>query len=63
MEADIFFSGLEADVLSLRTFLALSRTQVKPEMGMPAMRGKQVMPWSSNRPPIAAQHILPAMQH
>ncbi|UDL87881.1 hypothetical protein LGH82_22300 [Mesorhizobium sp. PAMC28654] len=63
MEADIFFSRLQGGILSLRTFLALSRTQVKPEMGMPATRRKQGMHCLRIGPTIAAQHILPAMQH
>ncbi|WP_292640558.1 hypothetical protein [Mesorhizobium sp.] len=50
-------------VLSLGTFLALSQPQVKPEMGMGSMRGKQVAPCGCGAPSIAAQHILPAMQH
>ncbi|WP_146606058.1 hypothetical protein [Mesorhizobium kowhaii] len=63
MEADIFFSRLQGVVLSLRTFLALSRTQVKPEMGMAPMRSKHIAPCHGCTPSIAAQHILPAMQH
>ncbi|RUX94598.1 MULTISPECIES: hypothetical protein [unclassified Mesorhizobium] len=63
MEADIFFSRLQGVVLSLRTFLALSQPQVKPEMGMAPMRGKQVAPCRGGHSSIAAQHILPAMQH
>jgi hypothetical protein len=37
--------------------------QVKPEMGTVAMRCKQVAPHGGNSPPIAAQHLLAAMQH
>ncbi|WP_164547090.1 MULTISPECIES: hypothetical protein [unclassified Mesorhizobium] len=49
-------SGVEFGV-RLGTFLALSVTQVKPEMGMPPMRGKQVAHRHGNSPPVAAQHI------
>jgi hypothetical protein len=66
LEADIFFSRLRGVVffwVSLRTFLVLSTIQVKPEMGMPAMRRKQVARGHGNSPAIAAQHIAPAMQH
>jgi hypothetical protein len=31
--------------------------QVKPEMGMPAMRRKQAACGLGNGPPVAAQHI------
>ncbi|WP_143019432.1 hypothetical protein [Mesorhizobium qingshengii] len=47
----------------MKTFLALSRTQVKPEMGMAPMRRKQVAHCQGGNLSIAAQHILPAMQH
>jgi hypothetical protein len=32
-------------------------------MGMAPIRGKQVMPCHGGHSSIAAQHILPAMQH
>jgi hypothetical protein len=63
MESDIFFSRLQGVVLSLRTFLALSQPQVKPEIGMAPMRRKQGVHCSAGRLAAAAQHILPAMQH
>ncbi|MER8692531.1 hypothetical protein NKI77_08420 [Mesorhizobium opportunistum] len=62
MEADIFFSRLHEFVLPLRTFLALSQSQVKPEMGMAPMRRKQAAHRRDGRAGAAAQHILPAMQ-
>jgi len=49
--------------MSLMTFLALSTTQVKPEMGMPAMRCKQVAGAHGNHCAFAVQHIPPAVQH
>jgi len=49
--------------VSLRNFLALSRGQVKPEMGMPAMRRKQACGDRGVSPGFAAQHIPAAMQH
>jgi len=63
MESDIFFSRLQGVVLSLRTFLALSQPQVKPEIGMAPMRRKQVAHRHAGGRAVAAQHILPAMQH
>ncbi|UCI30387.1 hypothetical protein [Mesorhizobium sp. B4-1-4] len=63
MESDILFSRPQADVLSLRTFLALSQPQVKPEIGMARMRRKQSARRRGGRWSVAAQHILPAMQH
>jgi hypothetical protein len=47
----------------LRTFLALSQPQVKPEIGMAPMRAKQVTLRHAFGLAAAAQHILPAMQH
>ncbi|TPK88977.1 hypothetical protein [Mesorhizobium sp. B2-4-17] len=63
MESDILFSRPQADVLSLRTFLALSQSQVKPEIGMAPMRRKQGARRRAAGLAAAAQHILPAMQH
>ncbi|QIA21426.1 hypothetical protein [Mesorhizobium sp. AA22] len=59
MAADMFFSRLRGiEVFGIvRAFLALSMIQVKPEMGMPAMRRKQVALCRGNSPPIAAQHF------
>jgi len=37
--------------------------QVKPEMGMPAMRCKHAARAHANGTAFAAQHIVPAMQH
>jgi len=37
--------------------------QVKPEMGMPAMRRKHAARAHGNGAAFAAQHIRPAMQH
>jgi hypothetical protein len=47
----------------LRTFLALSKPQVKPEIGMAPMRRKQDARHGAGWLATAAQHILPAMQH
>jgi hypothetical protein len=65
LAADIFFSRLRAVFfwLWLGTFLALSMIQVKPEMGMPAMRRKHAARAHTNGTAFAAQHIVPAMQH
>ncbi|WP_143748320.1 hypothetical protein [Mesorhizobium carmichaelinearum] len=63
MESGIFFSRLQGVVLSLRTFLALSQPQVKPEIGMAPMHAKQVTRRGAGGLAAAAQHILPAMQH
>ncbi|PBB68589.1 hypothetical protein CK228_12400 [Mesorhizobium sp. WSM4312] len=47
----------------LATFLALSMTQVKPEIGMAPMHAKQVARRRAGGLAAAAQHISPAMQH
>jgi hypothetical protein len=46
----------------LRTFLARSKPQVKPEIGMAPMHTEQTAHCDAGRPGVAAQHILPAMQ-
>ncbi|TPM29325.1 hypothetical protein [Mesorhizobium sp. B2-3-4] len=63
MESDILFSRLQGVVVPLRTFLAVSQPQVKPEIGMAPMRRKQVASRRAGGMAAAAQHILPAMQH
>ncbi|MBZ9870835.1 hypothetical protein LB542_08180 [Mesorhizobium sp. BR1-1-9] len=62
LEAGILFSKLQADVLSLKTFLALSKSRVKPEIGRAPMRRKQAAHGRDIKLSAAAQHISPAMQ-
>jgi hypothetical protein len=59
LEADIFLSRLRGVVFLgvVGTFLARSTPQVKPEMGMPAMRRKQGTGGRRDRLAFAAQHI------
>jgi hypothetical protein len=65
LEADIFFSRLSGIGFGVpsRTFLALSQLQVKPEMGMPALRRKPVVHRRRDSSFVAAQHNVPAAQH
>ncbi|TPK40478.1 hypothetical protein [Mesorhizobium sp. B2-5-3] len=62
LEAGILFSKPQADVLSLKTFLALSQPRVKPEIGRAPMRRKQAAHGRDFKLSAAAQHISPAMQ-